>query len=249
MQDELANMFNQRMTFAQPQAQEEATAARPPPTPTANFSISQHYHHSAHQVPLAQEAEERRVDRELTIFDTAEVLSKHGVDPSNLSASQITLFKLASPDQRHRLIELWKISPPQASASQGETSLEKEENMARSRYESMVAAANSGQMDMAEAKQDDAKAAEPYIKSGYEILAEREYNDQAQASLMGRSIYQPLGSAVGTPHRLNPSFSSKEWWRDFVGQQPMEYQYGMFEQMSHFQQPQPTTEREDEEML
>jgi hypothetical protein len=82
-----------------------------------------------------------------------------------------------------------------------------------------------GDMDMdavpTESQNQDAHAAEPYMKSGYEYLAERDYNRQAQSG---------AGAGPPYPSAFDPAFSSKEWWRDFS--QPIEFQYGMFQQLS-----------------
>ena len=250
MQDDLTSMFNKSMNFSASRAQNQATHdARPPPTPTANFSISQHYHHSAHQVPLAENIEEASSEEKIIGSYTVALLSDHNIDPYKLSPSQVKLFESASPEQRERLIQLWQISGPQSEQLHGETSIEKEEERARYRYEQMTAAAASSQdMEMLEEKPGELRSAEPYVKSGYEILAERDYNLQAQTQQPRKVSYSPLGTAVGLPHALDPAFSSREWWRDFVGDQPMEFQYGMFEHMSHYQH-QAGEGKEDSEML
>ena len=220
---------------------------RPPPTPIANFSISQHYHHSAHQVPLVEKAEEEPSEIKLTGSDLAALLSENGINPFDLSPSQVTLFENASPEQRARLIQLWKISPPQPTHLQEDTTMEKEEEQARVRYEAATAAANSQGMDMQEDKPEEVKTAEPYIKSGYEMLAERDYHQQSQIEPPRKVTYSPLGTAVGLPHTLDPAFSSREWWRDFAGDQ--EFQYGMFQQMYDYQPRQSDHGHGDREML
>lgn len=253
MQDELATLFNRSMNFAIPQAKSEPQQQdRPPPTPSANFSISQHYHHSAHRVPMLQQPDDT-ISGELTQSVIARLLSQQGIDSTSLSLSQITLFKNANTEQRERLVQLWKISPIQPSGSLENTTIEKEEELDRLRYERTSAAADLGDMEMAYEKSEDVKAAEPYIESGYELLAKRDYNLQAQPQLQphlsAKAFYQPLGSAVGLPHALDPAFSAKEWWRDFAGNQPMEFQYGMFQHMYHYQPQQVARRQEDEEML
>ena len=250
MQDELASMFHQTMTLSQPQVQKQPVEeARPPPTPTANFSISQHYHHSAHQVPQIQTSDEPQFETPLMDSHIEAMLSQHSIDASELSPPQITLFRNASSEQRNRLIELWSISSPQNKSSLEGTSIENEEQLARMRYQGLATERNLSDTNAAQDNQEDIRAAEPYVKNGYEMLAERDYNIQAQAPSAEKPIYQPLGTAVGTPHRLDPSFSSREWWRDFVGDQPMEYQYGMFEHMWHHQPQQSSNVQEDEDML
>lgn len=245
MQDELTKMFNKSMNFSNPQT--ETVQERPPPTPTANFSVSQHYHHSAHQVPTVA------TTSELTDFAAIDLLRDHGIDPSQLSVSQGDLFKKADTDQRDRLIELWRISHPQPTDWQGAdgpqvTTVKQEEELARMRYEG-----NSG-LNESQAKttgltgtrmDDDTNSVEPYVKSGYEVLAERDYNVQAHKFTHDKNTYNPLGSAVGLPHALDPAFNSKEWWQ-FMDSAPADMQYGMFEQMQYYGPSSPR--QEDQEM-
>jgi hypothetical protein len=40
------------------------------------------------------------------------ILSRHGVDAASLFSSQLDLFKSADASQQMRLIELWRICPP-----------------------------------------------------------------------------------------------------------------------------------------
>ena len=95
---------------------------------------------------------------------------------------------------------------------------------------------------------------QPDIDSGYELLAQREYDQQQQPENGAKETYQPLGSSVGTYNRaLDPVFRGKGWWNVDEGQQPMEHQYGMFDQINQFGTPIHTTinldRHEDEEML
>ena len=232
MQDDLTSMFNNSMNFANSHMQSQPTEeTRPLPTPTANYSISQHYHHSAHQVPLVEKAEDEFLAVKSTGSDLATLLSEHSINPFDLSPSQVALFENASLEQKERLIQLWKISPPLPPHPQEVATMEMEEEQARARYEAATATANSQDMDMQEDKPEEARTAEPYIKSGYEILAERDYHQQTQTQPPRKVTYNPLGTAVGLPHTLDPAFSSREWWRDFAGDQPMEFQYGMYQSM------------------
>ena len=245
MQDDLTKMFNRSMNFSNPQMETQST--RPPPTPTANFRISQHYHHSAHQIPTVS------APPEMTDVEAGNILSRHGIDPSQLSISQGTLFKKADSEQRDRLIELWRISHPKPTdwiGAEGpqETTLKQEEELARVRYEGNSSPQNSmsqtANLETAR-MEDDAVSVEPYVKSGYEILTERDYNSQAQKLTQELPTYSPLGSAVGLPRSLDPAFNAREWWH-FIGSQPMEMQYGLFEQMHHYGPSSPR--QEDQEM-
>jgi hypothetical protein len=101
--------------------------------------------------------------------------------------------------------------------------------------------------------------AEPYIRSGYEALAERDYNKQAQAQveIPPKDTYSPMGSAMKVEYQqaFDPAFQGREWWRHSLVHQEMENQYGMFDMMNQFR---PGTEGigleyvqqdQDEEML
>lgn len=112
------------------------------------------------------------------------------------------------------------------------------------RYEKSQAEGQVGsQMEMATntAGQQtiESQSVEPYMKSGYEVLAERDYN--AQVHYMAKDTYNPVGNKPA----FDPCFSGREWWRDFVGEQPMEFQYGM---LDHFREVE-ARKNEDEEML
>ena len=76
----------------------------------------------------------------------ARTLIKNGIAPSTLLRSQLTLFEQAGEEQRSRLIELWRIYPPtyarhgsqppvDRSGDYHSTSMAKEEELARLRYQ------------------------------------------------------------------------------------------------------------------
>ena len=195
-------MFEQNMRLGQ----------RPATLSNARLSISQHYHHSAHQ--LAPEDTIASTQVGISDSEAIEILDRHGIEAIHLSFSQATLFKKADDSQRNRLIELWRISPPQPSdwqASSGprETCLDMEESLARQRYES-----NQKNSDV-----DIGVGAEPYIKTGYESVPD--------------VTYSPLGSAVGELKAPTGQTHGAEWWRDFMSNQPMDLQYGMLSYMSY----------------
>ena len=245
------------------------------------YSISQHYHHSAHIASSDGHKDQLQSPAPSYVSpaqDKAkELLSQRGIDPSSLLPSQILLFQLAAPDQQSRLVELWRISPPEyihygkeeladQLGSWQHTTLEQEEEMARIRYERNAANSNTkdapAEMDQGSMDQEDKSAfvegdhlsMEPYIKSGYEILAERDYNHQAgTGSNMGDKL---LLAGPGCENHYNqaidPVFHGKGWW-EVYSEQPLEHQYGMFDQMNQFRA---TTQeagglygQEDEEML
>jgi hypothetical protein len=144
-----------------------------------------------------------------------------------LFPSQIDLFKTADASQQMRLIELWRVAPPnygghalaQDLGNWPSTSFQQEEAMAKLRYERqmleerMARAGGDAQgigMDGAEDTMSDASTtapltpitggdsrwsnAEPYMQSGYEALAQREYTTSASQS---NDTYSHFGSAVG----------------------------------------------------
>ncbi|KAK5719930.1 hypothetical protein LTR15_007203 [Elasticomyces elasticus] len=108
--------------------------------------ISSHYTGTAHILPTNTIASPSRSPppsySEATMPQAmAEMLKQNGVDPSSLLPNQIHLFANADQEQRGRLLELWRISPPSypleqhLSTGMDMTSLEQEEVEARSRYE------------------------------------------------------------------------------------------------------------------
>src|ERR1700710_1989062 len=108
-QEDLAALFSRNLslqnTYVAPT--EEPSQVEAPIV----YSISQHYHHSAHlasQQPSRPASEPPQTDQ----LTTEIILSRHGVDASSLFPSQIDLFKTADAGQQMRLIELWRICPP-----------------------------------------------------------------------------------------------------------------------------------------
>ncbi|KAK4951799.1 hypothetical protein LTR10_009719 [Elasticomyces elasticus] len=111
--------------------------------------ISSHYTGTAHIIPTNTIASPSRSPPpsygEATMPQAmAEMLKQNGVDPSSLLPNQIHLFANADQEQRGRLLELWRISPPSypleqhlSSAGMGMevTSVEQEEAEARERYQ------------------------------------------------------------------------------------------------------------------
>src|ERR1700709_2176091 len=130
MQDELINMMTRNLQLSPLQHDMSQ-----PPTPqvvpqtTPITYITQHYHHSGHQVP--------------NDLPASTVLEQAGINASALFPSQLQLFKNAGPEQRSRLIELWQISPPTYGNQMHpdhlenwpETSVEREEEAAKYRLQ------------------------------------------------------------------------------------------------------------------
>ncbi|KAK2768809.1 hypothetical protein FQN54_000667 [Arachnomyces sp. PD_36] len=222
MQDDLASLFMRQMSM---EGVHQASMTLPPtPQPTQDvppivYSITQHYHHSSHIAnpnPLLQAQQNGTQPVIEPGVPAEETLMRHNIDPSTLFPSQLTLFRQAGIEQQSRLITLWQISPPGHSAQQSQTA-----------------------QPMRDDSMEEDTAAEPYVISGYESLAQREYDMNAQ-----NQQQQPIEPSTGTPYKPSndPAYQSREWW-NYYPQQPeqqqqqqqqqqssMENQYGAFEQ-------------------
>lgn len=270
MQEDLATMFSRNLTLANTVEQissggdSQGQAAPTPEQPAQPITyITQHYHHSAHvasaptTVPNPSNAP---IPTDIVQESPATVLSLNNINPSSLFPSQLTLFEQADSDQRLRLIQLWRISPPNYGSHDlardlgnwPPTSLQREEEMAQLRHErKLMEQQNLNDMaglhgtdeacttDMVALGDGDGRPnAEPYILSGYEMLARRDYEDQAQAEQKQWdkviSHYQGQQSSAGHDYvqSTDPVFNGKEWWHNFVEKQTMEHQYGAFDHMN-----------------
>jgi hypothetical protein len=225
-QDELIALFQQNLSL-QNRVPVPPVEEPKPAQEQYTYSISQHYHHSNHlvsQQPSRPASEPPQTDQ----LTTEIILSRHGVDVNSLFPSQIELFKTADASQQMRLIELWRICPPnygghalaQDIGTWPATSLEQEESMAKLRYERQMLeermSRSGGDVQVMESMEDtmsDASTtapltpiqggdgrwqnqhAEPYMQSGYEALAARDYERSAGGA--SKSTYSHFGSAVG----------------------------------------------------
>lgn len=291
-QDELAALFSRNLSlenhYVAPVEQPSAVEA------PIVYSISQHYHHSAHiasQQPSRPASEPPQTDQ----FTVEIILARHGVDVNSLSPSQIELFKTADTTQQMRLVELWRISPPgygghaltHGLVNMPSTSFEQEESMAVLRYERQMneermsrAGGELHAMDSESTMSDESgtipmpmtpiqagdgrwSSPEPYMTSGYEILAQRDYERSAGPS---KDIYSHFGTSIGGPtynQATDPVYNSTPEtqrysnvsgdWAQLMEQrrQVMENQYGTYAQ---FQQSDGATvtgqySGHDEEML
>ncbi|KAI1335998.1 hypothetical protein F5Y15DRAFT_419446 [Xylariaceae sp. FL0016] len=207
--DDLAALFSRNMTF-QPHSVEQPPNEQPVPQEPREepivYSITQHYHHSAH---IARDPEPLPTPRPETQRPSSEppqsqqppaeiILIQHGVDVSALSAPQLELFKSAEDAQKMRLIELWRICPPtngqdNPTVALISTTVEQEELLAQMRYEQRLAAEEQQRNSMmsmdgtpltpvqtAEGQWVQTSYVEPYMMSGYEALARREYEESAR---------------------------------------------------------------------
>jgi hypothetical protein len=198
--DELAALFSRNLTFnpeVQAQSQDVPRHLDPVPAPPSNepavYSISQHYHHSAH-IPKPSEPPEdiqRRSSEPIPGEDLSSetILRIHGIDPSTLTPSQVQLFRIADRPQQRRLLELWSICPPDNGANipalaWSSTTVEQEEQLARLRYERtqqqqvMSLDGTSVQSASGQWRPQSDPESEPYMASGYEELMRREQEMQ-----------------------------------------------------------------------
>ena len=187
--------------------------------------ISQHYHHSGHQVRA-----------ESTVSG---MLAEAGVDASSLFPSQLHLFKNAAPDQQQRLVELWRISPPTPGMQMPgkdlgnwpQTNMEQEEEAARLRWE----ASERDRLKNLGVPQDQRTQAEPYILNGYEDIGSK----------------RSLGSEADGGSAARQDQDSREWWR-MSEAEPIEHQYGLLQMMQMYGQQLDQSAQHfdgDEEML
>lgn len=278
-QDELARLFQANLNLSQrpthsiptPQPDEQNTQQDPvqQQQPAAEKTIvyaSQHYTHSHHVAPTRHIAPLPEVKK--TPIDTSrlgEIFLRNSIDPSLLFPSQIDLFQNADDDQRLRLLELWRISPPQGRQGYPDgvdynmsrqlydwppTSLAQEEAMAKLRYEKAMEesvqseAINNHQQELDQSmsgldvaavqetrnlltSSPDTQNAEPYVVSGYDMLARREYEEsakQAPSLLQETSRYNQATDPV-----YNNTGAGNGLWEKHVGSMlDMENQYGAF---------------------
>lgn len=249
-QDELAQLFAARMHLTQnaqaaqnvqaiPQEQPVQEQAEQVPQPITY--VSQHYTHSYHIAPARQESEKTPIE----LSELHDIFVRNSIDPSLLFPSQIDLFQNADNDQRLRLLELWRISPPSGSRAQQlydwpPTSLAQEEAMAKIRYEKMVEERaqqdeiqkHQQQMDQSMDESRDSPAvhnardilasspdnAEPYIVSGYDMLAQREYEESAKPRTYTHAT-EPVYGHMG---------QTGLWEKNVGSIIDMENQYGAF---------------------
>lgn len=120
-QDELSRLFADRMSLSQaplqhaqavqPVHQDHTVQQQPERTAQPITYASQHYTHSYHVTPAHQPVQEpAKIHVELDELHA--ILLRNSIDPALLFQSQIDLFQNADYDQRLRLLELWRISPP-----------------------------------------------------------------------------------------------------------------------------------------
>lgn len=255
-QDELAQLFSAHMNLSQVQAQqyqqpepqvqvEQPLQQQEEQAPKQIVYASAHYTHSHHVVP-SRSTSEPPMKTHIASEDLVTVLLRNSIDPSMLFPSQIDLFQNADDDQRLRLLELWRISPPtgrQGHPSRTDynmsrqlydwppTSLAQEESMAKLRYERLQADATqqheqeleqSMTANHVDTSSPSTAAAEPYMTSGYELMARREYEQSAQASENALQESRKYNQAT------DPVYNGGLWQKNVGSVMDMENQYGAF---------------------
>lgn len=271
-QDELAGLFARTMTFSNPTPppDEQQNFQKPSePEPQPAVYASSHYvpnvqpRHSVpvrfHSTPQASPEPEpvpqptyTPIVHFLSDSEIVEILNRNSIDPQTLFPSQVNLFRNADNDQRLRLLELWRISPPnlghydlaKEQATWLETTLTQEEQMARLRYERLMTERQFGNKIQQRQQEDHGMSleviqdierpasapesrgrsshggAEPYMTSGYELLAQREYErSSADAALKESTRYN---------QSTDPAYRGSGTWTKSV--EDMENRYGAYEQ-------------------
>lgn len=243
-QEELVGLFTRSLTLSAPAS---ASFTEPPTQQSEEQGAitqpiayaTQHYHHSAH---VASNSSNSVASRHTNQSGLAAVLSRNGIEPASLSPAQINLFQNADDDQRLRLLELWRIAPPSHADSDvakqigtwQQTSLQQEEATAKLRYERQMQAQQprpqipppTQTMEGTEkppanvALPNSPGNAEPYILSGYETLAQRDYEHEAKL----------LQSTTWHNQATDPVYKASGMWEKQRIQE-MENQYGAYEQM------------------
>ncbi|KAI0818267.1 hypothetical protein GGR55DRAFT_68516 [Xylaria sp. FL0064] len=252
--DELSTLFSRNMTFQQPQpmqqTQPEPSNLRPSEPEPIRYSISQHYHHSAHLVqqdePISEPQRPSSVPPQ-TQPTAEQVLTRHGIDPSSLSPQQLDLFKIGDAPQQLRLIQLWQICPPtnlnsmtNSTVAWMSTTVEREEMLAQLHYEKKLAeeeARRDSVMSMDGTPLTPVQTTdghwmgtayvEPYMMSGYEMLARREYEESAK-QMLDEIMSEPVQKEVHSYRPATDPVYANDWSHQ---QQVMENQYGAFQQM------------------
>ncbi|KAI9923529.1 hypothetical protein MW887_008595 [Aspergillus wentii] len=246
MQDDLAALFSKQMSMDSMEYR-EAPSHSPPSSQASpiTYSITQHYHHSSHVARHV--TTEDSTPKETLVGGTSasvigEALRSHDIDPASLSPGQFDLFANAAPEQRSRLIQMWQICP-ETSKTDSFGAMDRIINESSYQWDGL-----SRDMEMDDLSQDKRNGddhdgqqyAEPYMASGYELLAQRDYEISsgkavAVAGFNNDSSSLPNEPSTGSPYKVanDPIYQSKRWW-EHAASEPIEHQYGSFEQMNRY---------------
>ena len=254
------------------------------------YSITQHYHHSAHQARSSSVSEPRSEETwkadQIDEMTAKIILARNGVDPSALFPSQLNLFRRSNVGEQTRLIEIWRAAlskgrnqaydlefqqssirkvtgqqePPNVSYQ--EQTLQTDELEGWGNHEGAQIDTNmttmdaiigedtpqTGLMSITEHSSGSATSfsiAEPYMASGYQHLAQRDYENLLQGHQ--KESFSPLGSAVSYPPTSNnnnsnsgfnnatdPVYKQRSASLAVLGHEDLAYQMGTMEQMTRF---------------
>lgn len=243
-----------------------------------NYSISQHYTHSAHivhainaeQIPASQIIGPQ--PRDLSIY---QLLAHYNISPSSLARSQLTLFEQADDDQRARLIQLWSLSPSHRTRNIGQQLAERtgehqagvlefrgdlvwlhQQRKAFDQSFHREGELKYGYGDFYSWLRDnDTGDAETYITSGYEQLAQRDYNEQRMQAVPA-NLSTSAGLIFGGRynHATDPIYQGRGRLDNHAGQQDVgqhRYNFRDCANRRHTQMEHVITiqEAEDQEML
>lgn len=210
----------------QDHVQEESTSI--------NYSVSQHYTHSAHiaqAINTEQTSVGKFVGSRPSGLSMYQILTQNNIAPSSLVQSQLTLFEQADDDQRARLIQLWSLSSPQRTIANGPPLVSRTNEYRREapdqaqeliwlqqQREAFRRSFQSGGDPRCDgdygswSEGSNLEDAETYITSGYEQLAERDYQEQSQGTiptLLSASAGLIFDSRYS--HAADPIYRSLGW--------------------------------------
>jgi hypothetical protein len=246
--EELAGLFARTMNISNMTPPPEDAPNAPKDNQPITYA-STHYTHSHHVASSRFGNNARPAQLVPSDEQLANMLMQNGIDPHSLFPAQIDLVRKADDEQRLRLLELWRISPPALGSydlikehqSWNETTVQKEEEMARLKYERLNerrtsvhhSRSSSGNNVIAPAVQEAAMmesaapdrpasapgsrstTAEPYMVSGYEMLARRDYDDPNYVPLRETTRYNqatdPVFKGSGLWHNASPENVENSW--------------------------------------
>lgn len=248
--DELSQLFanlsteQQQKVTAEPQYEGQARAILeqlqmvPEKIDAPLTFASAHYTHSTHLTTDTQSEPARTPPppyREAMMPEAmAEILIQNSIDPSSLLPNQMELFAGADYEQRLRLLELWRISPPSypreqhIQAQHEQTSVGKEEAEAKARYEQQMQARTMLRVD----HDLDAYCSEPV--STVTAVKLRAASIASGAAYLAKGEAEPYMSNGYQQLHSDPVYAAGLWHSSYAQAQPqttMEDQYGMYEQI------------------
>lgn len=243
MQEELSFLFAKHMNMGPvvpAQSQDGLRAfSLPPEVPKMTYRVSQHYHHSSHVALQNRKEAEDGKDSRISFRrgpSADDILRSHDIDPLSLSMDQLRLFENADQEQRSRLIQMWQLCSDKESAIPGDI-------LTRGARQSVQASPNEAGLQtdhptpMAEMI-DEEQYAEPYMISGYETLAQRDYELSANVvsapETDGHPVIAPvLETESSYRQATDPVYQGQSRWEQ-IDTTRMEDQYGRFCQTAQY---------------